>query len=443
MKKILILAYDFPPYISVGGLRPYSWYKYLTEFGVYPIVITRQWSNNEDNHVAYIKPSESKHVIVEESGIGTLIKTPYIPNFPNRLKTKYGDTKYKFLRKIFTAYYEIAQFLFLTGPKSQLYFAAKEYLKTNLVDFIIASGDPFVLFYYASKLSKIYNVPWIADYRDPWSQDISIQKRFVYKFLSRLIEKKVVKNSSYIITVSDFVKSHISKLFKNKEYFILPNGYDPEVIERISTVEQQHDALNIAFVGTIYNWHPIKSFLSVFSEFISKNKNVKVKLNLYGINISYELNNMISMFFSNITNHINIISRCPNEQLVAELARNNVLLLFNSYSYMGTKIYDYIGVKRKILFCYSDDKDALALKKKYFNIDESKSARQNLQEALLGETKSGIIVRDAVHLSEILGELYREFEEHGLIACESINTQQLSRKIQVQKLAEIILKRTE
>ncbi len=34
MKRLLILAYDFPPYVSVGGLRPYAWYKYLKEFGV-------------------------------------------------------------------------------------------------------------------------------------------------------------------------------------------------------------------------------------------------------------------------------------------------------------------------------------------------------------------------------------------------------------------------
>ncbi|MDY0217231.1 MAG: hypothetical protein RBS19_09780 [Bacteroidales bacterium] len=32
MEKVLILAYDFPLYVSVGGLRPYSWYKNFHEF---------------------------------------------------------------------------------------------------------------------------------------------------------------------------------------------------------------------------------------------------------------------------------------------------------------------------------------------------------------------------------------------------------------------------
>jgi hypothetical protein len=39
MKKVLILAYDFPPYVSVGGLRPYSWCKCFHEFRIYPIVV--------------------------------------------------------------------------------------------------------------------------------------------------------------------------------------------------------------------------------------------------------------------------------------------------------------------------------------------------------------------------------------------------------------------
>ena len=66
MKKILILAYDFPPYVSVGGLRPYSWFLYLKEFGVEPIVITRQWSNFYGSHLDYIAPGVSDQVIEEQ-----------------------------------------------------------------------------------------------------------------------------------------------------------------------------------------------------------------------------------------------------------------------------------------------------------------------------------------------------------------------------------------
>ena len=67
MKKILILAYDFPPYISAGSLRPYSWYESLHEFGVYPVVITRQWDNKYGNHLDYVAHSGSAQTIIEEN----------------------------------------------------------------------------------------------------------------------------------------------------------------------------------------------------------------------------------------------------------------------------------------------------------------------------------------------------------------------------------------
>ena len=36
LKKALILAYDFPPFNSIGGQRPYAWLKYFREFGKTP-----------------------------------------------------------------------------------------------------------------------------------------------------------------------------------------------------------------------------------------------------------------------------------------------------------------------------------------------------------------------------------------------------------------------
>ena len=171
MKKVLILAYDFPPYVSVGGLRPYALYNYLKEFGVEPILVTRQWGNTHGNRLDYVSAGSSEQSIVEVSQCGTIIRTPYKPNFANRLMLKHGDKRYRLLRKSISAYYEFAQFLLPIGPKIELYKAAKHFLKNNQVDAIIATGDPFILFKYASKLSKAFNIPWIADYRDPWSHN--------------------------------------------------------------------------------------------------------------------------------------------------------------------------------------------------------------------------------------------------------------------------------
>jgi N-acetyl sugar amidotransferase len=438
MKKVLILAYDFPPYVSVGGLRPYNWYKYLHLYGVEPTVVTRQWSNENGNHLDYISKSEMDYTIIEKSEFGSIIRTSYAPNFANRLMLKYGESKFRLLRKSVSGYFELVQWLRNTGPKSQLYFAAKNYLKENKVDVIIVTGDPFILFKYASQLSDEFRIPWIADYRDPWSQNKSNSKNFVLKKLNNYFEKKYLKNAAQITTVSDFFKAQISLLVKNKNINILPNGFDPEAVEKIKDVNQKSDVFRIGFVGTISKWHPIQSFISVISSFLLENPYAKFEVNFYGINIPNELQKYINDHFADIKTNINIFPRIPNEELLIELAKSNMMLLFNYYSIIGTKIYDYLALKRAILLCYTNDKEALELKEKHYIVNDIKGLSQHLQEDLINQTNSGYVVQDASHLLNLLNELYLEFNQSGFIKCNTINAEQYSRKAQTGELAKII-----
>lgn len=438
LKRVLILAYDFPPYVSVGGLRPFNWYKYLNEFGVYPFVITRQWENNHGNFLDYISESESKNSIIENDEKGTLIRSPYKPNVSNRLLIAHGENRYKVIRKSITAFFEFGQFVSKIGPKVELYHAAKEFLKENKVDAIIATGDPFVLFSYAAALSKEFDIPWIADYRDPWSHNKSYNNNFFLKSWNRHFERKIVSKASQIITVSEFLKVTIEDLIKGSPIHILPNGYDPDVIDQIADIEQSAEIMQIAFVGTIYNWHPIRSFLKVFNQFISQNENAKIRLNLFGINISAEIENLIQTEFKGLKKFVFITPKIPNDVLLKELAKNNVMLLFNYYSFMGTKIFDYIGIRRKILMCYSNDIDTLKLKDKYYTIEEIENVSHHLQVDLIEETNSGIVAENETKLLPILNELYAEFLAKGKIECNSINVENYSRKIQVKKLADIV-----
>lgn len=433
MKRLLILAYDFPPYVSVGGLRPYAWYRYLKEYGVEPVVVTRQWGNKYANELDYIAPGESNETIVETTEYGTIIRTPYKPNLANRIMLKYGRSKFALIRKMVTAWYEFMQFLFFVGPKSGLYRGAKEYLKHNKVDAIIATGEPFVLFKYASALSSKYNIPWVADYRDPWSQNKGRSRIRSVRFF----ERKFSQNMSAVTTVSDFLKKKISENISVPTYYIIPNGYNPETIKQVEDICPEKGVLRIALAGSIYDWHPYKSVISTFAEFVKKNDYApKIELNFFGINRHKEIEQFA--LENSIENNVRVYPRMDNASLLQNLSRHNVMLLFNDYSIMGTKIYDYLGLKRLILFCYSNDAEALALKDKYYPVGEVEGVSTHMQEDLINETHSGIVVKDKNHLSKVLSDLYDEFSQTGSIACHSINTEKYSRREGTRQLAEII-----
>jgi glycosyltransferase involved in cell wall biosynthesis len=441
-KKVLILAYDFPPYVSVGGLRPNYWFKYLKEFGVEPIVITRQWRNIHGNHLDYIIEGYSKNIIVKRFDHGTKICTPYTPNISNRLFLRYGERNFRLIRKSISAFFEIVQFLYPVGPKSEIYSAARKYLQENHVDAIIATGDPFVLFTYASQLSKEFDIPWIADYRDPWSHNQENQQTFIQRVWNQIQEKRSVSTAAHISTVSTFVHRKIDSLVPHKPYTILPNGYDPEIIDSIKSIPQNSDKLSIGFVGTIYEWHPIESFLRECAAFITENPETKLQLNFYGTNLQEKLLEMVEIKFTALKDCVMISPKMPNAEVLKRLAENNVVLLFNYYSYMGTKIFDYLGLRRKIILCYADDPEANELKRKYYQIKEMESESGQLQADLIHATHSGIIVKDAHHLQKVLKDLWMEFSESGAIRCDSTGVEQFSRKLQVQKLAELVTKIT-
>ncbi len=440
MKKVIILAYDYPPYISVGGLRPHSWFKYFHEFGVFPVVITRQWSSRFGNHLDYIAPGDSPETIIESSAEGDVFKTPFFPNLPNRMMMKYGEAKFSLARKMLSSFYEFGQYIFSIGPRANLYIEAEKYLSENKADLIIATGEPFVLFRYASKLSKKFSIPWIADYRDPWTQDKKRREVGIPEFTDEFLEKKTLSNVSAITTVSMFFQKKIETLIKNKPVYIIPNGYDPEAIERVKDVKQTDEKLSIGFVGTIYKWHPVESFLRVCNDFAgSFAGEPRFEINFYGINSEDEIRELIEGKYRNLKAVVKIYQKIPNPQLLEKLAANNVFLLFNYYSYMGTKIYDYLGLKRRIILCYANDEESRLLKAKHYNMKEDSEA-EHLQERLINETESGIVVENAEHLRTVLENLYSEFEEKRFIICNSKNTEQFSRKIQVKNLADVIEK---
>jgi hypothetical protein len=438
MKKVLILAYDFPPYVSVGGLRPYSWYKYLSEFGVEPIVVTRQWSNQYGNYLDYIAPGTSKNVIEEISDTGKIYRTPFSPNLSNKLLIQHGESKFKLIRKFISGYYEFAQFLWPIGPKAELYWFAKNYLKNNKVDAIIATGDPFVLFSFASRLSKQFEIPWIADYRDTWVQDKTRSSNKIRKKWNAFFERKYLNNSSKITTVSSFIIKQIEQNLPEKNYEILLNGFNPDVMEAAKDIKQNSDVFTISFAGTIYKWHPIKSFLKICNRLVTNGKLSNFRIQFYGINIPNELEKLIQLSYPELMDLVTIYPKIENEELVKKLAKANLFLLFNDYSILGTKIFTYIGLRRRIILCFSDDDLANNLKDKYYNLNEFDSESKQLQENLINETKAGIIIKNESHLEETLIQLKKEFDEFGTISCNSTGTEKYSRKYQAEKLAKLI-----
>ncbi len=178
---------------------------------------------------------------------------------------RYGEKKFRLLRKAISGYFEFAQWVLNVGPKRNLYFAAKEYLKNNDVDAILATGEPFILFRYASKLSNMYHIPWVADYRDDWIDNHikAINNTDVYgkllKFIDTKREKRYLSNCNGITSVSTLLTEQIATRNNIKEFEIIENGADLDNYIMKKNPYNTNDFV-ILYSGIFYDLPYLKDF---------------------------------------------------------------------------------------------------------------------------------------------------------------------------------------
>lgn len=436
-RKVLILAYDFPPYVSVGGLRPYNWYLKFQELGFEPIIITRQWSNQFGNELDYISKSATTNTLYETTELGTIIRTPYTPNIANLLMLKHGEKRFRLVRKAFSALLEIAQYYLPVGTKRPIYTEANNYLKNNEVHAIIATGDPFVLFHYAKILSRKYNVKWIADYRDLWSIGIDNRKHTALTKLMTPIERRTVKSATVVTTVSNFLVNQLKSKLQAARIELVRNGYDQKLLTIQNAVT--HDSgLHIGFAGSIYDWHPLDLVLQTCEQLRIAHPEIDIHFHFYGVNSQVDLRERLNQIYPSGAHLCSIFPKLENLELANNLKAHHLFLLFNDYAFCGTKIFDYLALRRPILFCFSDDEQATILKKTHFLVDYPESADTKPQIQIIQETNAGHVVSDSKELYQLLLQMHHELTATGELKLNASGIEAYARFEQTKILSSIL-----
>ena len=104
----------------------------------------------------------------------------------------------------------------------------KKYLKEHPVDLIVSTGPPQSMHLIGMRLSQETGLPWIADFRDPWT------KIFYFKHLAMTraterwhhkMEKKVLDSAAAVVAVSPLVQQEFQAMTQTPVELIT-NGFD-------------------------------------------------------------------------------------------------------------------------------------------------------------------------------------------------------------------------
>ncbi|NVJ89738.1 MAG: glycosyltransferase [Flavobacteriaceae bacterium] len=415
--KVLILTYYWPPAGGSGVQRWLKFVKYLPEFKITPIVFTVDNANY---------PKIDNSLINDISDEIEVLKTPIkdLSNyfFWKKMKSNNSGVSNATNNKILSF---IRGNFFIPDPKilwkKDALKAIKAYLKENSVDVIISTGPPHSVHLIAKEIQKSYQIPWIADFRDPWSnlyyQNEFKQLRFA-KNKNRQLEKSVLKSADCILTVSNSLQKEFSKVAKRVE--VITNGFDDEVLN--SSEISLDKKFSISYIGLLPKQSNPKNLFKVLQTLIKKVDGFKqdLQLNFVG-DISDEIKNDIQGLglidnskFHGYVSHKEAINFQKSSQVLLLLIPN----VENSQGILTGKLFEYLTSIRPIL--------ALS------------SSKGDLAE-ILNETKAGKLFsyKDTEDLEQEILSLY-ELYKKGALGIRSKNIEKFHRKNLTKDLSELI-----
>jgi hypothetical protein len=256
MKKVLFITYYWPPAGGAPINRIFKFSQYITEFGWEPIILTTEGGDFpfvdesllkevDPNIKVYRSKGLSLHKIF--SKVSPKSKKNFVPyGFTDSSRSSFMDklsrwVKYNFIPDTRFPWY------FKTVDK------AIEICKTENIDLIFSSSPPQTNHIIAKKVSQKLNIPWVADFRDPWTdvfwilEKNSLRWKIIQK-LDKRIERKTIAKMDAIVTVgNELVKILNRKTEKNVN--LIYNGFDERYFKGIDY--QRTDKFRIIYAGSI------------------------------------------------------------------------------------------------------------------------------------------------------------------------------------------------
>ncbi len=366
-KKVLIITYYWPPSGGAGVQRWLKFVKYLPQHGWDPIVYT-----TENGEYPVLDHQLIKEIPENIEVIKTPIWEPYglYKKLSGRkqndnINSGFLSENKKRSKLIESISVWVRGNLFIPDArkfwiKPSVKFLSN-YLKENKVDAIISSGPPHSMHLIALALKKKFNIPWIADFRDPWTnidyyQDLKLSKRSDQKH--KKLEKNVLLNADITLSVGKTLAKELQALGSNNVQ-IIENGYDPEDFNlKESTLDEKFTIAHIGSFTPSRN-HPI--LWESIKELIKENKEFADHLQLKLIGkIDYSVKESIEE--NSLSEYVNFMAYLPHDQVIKEQSSSHVLLLMvnntpNAKGIVTGKVFEYMASSRPILVIGPKDGD--------------------------------------------------------------------------------------
>ena len=385
MKKVLIITYYWPPSGGSGVQRWLKFVKYFRDFGIEPIVLTvapefAALPNIDESLEHEIPAGIEVHKTRAKSPFGFYkkIKKGAIPNsgFAGEGKANLFDNLFRFIRGNF--FIPDARI----GWNKFALEKARELIQLHGIDTVITSSPPHSTQLIGLQLKKEFNLKWLADLRDPWTEIYYNKLLFRTNWAKKIdyrYEQTCLQNADTLIVVSEDIKRRFGEARETilEKIHVIPNGFDEEDFSHERT---KNDAgiKYISYVGNLGLQYPIEEFLKTFSELVKVDQLWRIR---FVGNVSDVVNIEIQKL--GLEKWVEFTPYVEHKKAVEYMINSDLLLLIipnteNNKGILTGKLFEYIATGNPIIYIGPEDGDAVEILKKtegisYLNFNSEKN----------------------------------------------------------------------
>ncbi|MBL7870504.1 MAG: glycosyltransferase family 4 protein [Cyclobacteriaceae bacterium] len=424
-KKVLIITYYWPPSGGVAVQRVLKFCKYLRDFGWEPVIYTvsnGEFPEIDNSLISEIPPGMEivKTRIWEPYSIYKLFTGKKSKAAIHRSTMRTGNK----VSMAETISVWIRGNLFIPDTRCfwirpSISFLNKK-LENEKFDAIISTGPPHSNHLIARKLSKKKEIPWLADFRDPWTTMDYYQDMRLTRWADNrhhALELNVLKSASVTVVVGRQMKQEFDQKGARRVE-IITNGFDESDFEVSPNVTLDSE-FSIVHVGSFLKRRNPEMLWKAIARLKKENHPIvhHLKIKLIG---RVEQTILDSIVRNGLTEFLIQIPFVPHNEVGKYLQSAHVLLLpidnFEGSKWVLTgKLFEYLASRRPVLCIGPTDGDAAKL-----------LAETGVGETFGFEDKQGIIDFLVRHYNTFLSGK-REVPDEGKI--KNYSRRELTRQL--------------
>lgn len=383
-KKMLLVSYLFPPIGGGGVPRPLKMAKYLARSGweVHVLTVDTAYHATKDETLLKELPAGVTIHRAKEwnplngfrrsKGSGSGNQGKPVTSIPQGSQ---GSLK-KMKSFLVSSLKQVKNTLFI--PDDQIGWLphasrlGARIVKEHNIPVMFSTSGPNTSHLVARSIKRKTGIHWVADFRDPWTQNMHRSQLPWREAFEEEMERSVMAEADVITTVTHgFAENFLHKYQREiQQIEVIHNGFDPEDYEKIQS-DEADGRFTLIYTGIFYQQRNPRLLLQGVRELIDEGKidASQIRLQFAGV-FDYPgyTDNWDCVHHLQLENIVDVMGNLPHKQALTAMKNADILLLIGDTApgsgvYIPGKLYEYMAISHPILALSLEGESTKIIKK--------------------------------------------------------------------------------